>query len=243
MSLQIFVIELIIDIITYFTFWFLIILAISRINRALVVPKFVTIILLSTAGLFAIVLMLFAVIPDNIYTVTRKFDIDIKETGYRFVWQNESIVSTDKFPDPEGLKISIAKNISIPFNTKDTLVYDSFIGICGNSSQDEFNRYYEPHLNEMPYLEALQKKHLGPVVVSADSTGVAKKPLNVIRLRLFGEAVSNTSVKIYETYHYKGRNHSFDKLFSYEDGKWTFRILEERQSSDQKDTAISKLQE
>ena len=79
------------------------------------------------------------------------------------------VLSRHNFPSPDELKIAIAKSISVPFGTKDTLVYDCFIGICGNSSQDELNRYYEHHLNEIPYLAVLKKQHSGPVVVTGDS--------------------------------------------------------------------------
>lgn len=154
-------------------------------------------------------------------------------------------VSTDNFPSPEELKIAIAKSISIPFDTKDTLVYDSFIGICGNSSRDELNRYYEPHLNEKPYLNVLKKQHSGLVVVTGDSldnvmmtrfgaTQVdCESPWDCfskdkIRLSVFGEAVTNSSVRINEMYSYKGQSRSFQKLFSYNDGQWTYKTISEK---------------
>ncbi len=148
-------------------------------------------------------------------------------------------VSTGNFPEPEELKIAIARSVSVPFDSGDTLVYRSFIGICGNSSQDAFNRYYEPHLNEEPYLGILKKQHAGRVVVTGDSlyevimarfdstrsdssTPWERYSKNKIHLSVSGEAVTNNSVKISESYSHNGQYHSFEKLFSYKDGKWIY---------------------
>lgn len=50
-------------------------------------------------------------------------------------------ISTDNLPEPEELKAAIAESIQIPFEDRDTVVYNFFIGICGNLSEDELNRY------------------------------------------------------------------------------------------------------
>ena len=52
--------------------------------------KIVTILLLSMAGLNSAGLVLTASNPDNIYYFKRPFNIDILETGYRFVWDEYS---------------------------------------------------------------------------------------------------------------------------------------------------------
>src|SRR6478672_8178729 len=78
-------------------------------------------------------------------------------------------VSTDKFPEPDKLKREIANSIKIPFQTGDTVIYESFIGICGNSSQDELNRYYEPNLNEQPYFDILKQKTQKTTLCTGDS--------------------------------------------------------------------------
>jgi hypothetical protein len=88
LSLQLFVFELIVDILFYFSFWFFIIVIATKIVKPFHIPKPVTITLLVTAGLFMVVLLLLAINPDNIYTTTRPFDIEVKETEYRFMWQD-----------------------------------------------------------------------------------------------------------------------------------------------------------
>lgn len=80
-------------------------------------------------------------------------------------------ISTENLPEPDGLslKVAIANSINVPFYSGDTLIYDSFIGICGNSSRDELNRYYEPHLNNQPYIDILKKNYSGVVLCTDDS--------------------------------------------------------------------------
>jgi len=129
-------------------------------------------------------------------------------------------VSTENFQSPDKLKIAIAKSISVPFKTQDTLVYESVIGICGNSSQDEMNRHYEPYLNEKPYLDILRKQYAGQVIVTRDSLFNVlmthfetnqidcKSPWdcfskNKIQLSILGHAMTNNSVRIREMYTYK----------------------------------------
>jgi hypothetical protein len=99
LSLQIFVLELIVDVLVYFSFWFFIIMIATKTVKSFRVPKSVTITLLATSGLFTIILTLLAINPDNIYTATRPFDIEIMETGYRFMWQDGTRADYDKYPD------------------------------------------------------------------------------------------------------------------------------------------------
>jgi hypothetical protein len=99
MSLQIFVLELIVDVLVYFLFWFFIIMTATKTVKSFYVPKSVTITLLVTSGLVTIILTLLAINPDNIYSTTRPFDIEIMETGYRFMWQDNTRPDYDKYSD------------------------------------------------------------------------------------------------------------------------------------------------
>jgi hypothetical protein len=99
LSLQIFGLELIIDVLVYFFFWFFIIMTATKTVKSFRVPRAVTITLLTTSGLFMIILTLLALNPDNIYTATRPFDIEIMETGYRFMWQDEIRPDYHKYPE------------------------------------------------------------------------------------------------------------------------------------------------
>jgi hypothetical protein len=85
LSLQIFVFELVINVLTHFAFWFFIISLLNKSFKSFKVSRIATIILLSIAGFFMFFLILLAINPDNIYTIKRPFDIKIKETY--FLWE------------------------------------------------------------------------------------------------------------------------------------------------------------
>ena len=156
-------------------------------------------------------------------------------------------VSTDQFPEPDKLKREIANSIEVPYQVGDTVVYESFNEICGNSSKDELNRYYEPHLNEQTYFDILKLKTQRITLCTGDSLFALMERLcknnadsltvwdcfskNKIILSITGEAVTNTSVKIYESYSYNNENVFIEKLFDYTNDKWTFKIVESRKDN------------
>lgn len=149
-------------------------------------------------------------------------------------------VSTKNFPEPKKLKITIAESIKIPFNKNDTVIYDSFLGICGNSSKDELNRYYNPQLNKEPYSTILAKNHNEKIWLTKDQLhevmdSVCSKKTesetvwecfhkNKIDFNLTGKAISNNSVEISENYFLNNKTHRIIKLFKYEKDEWTYEI-------------------
>lgn len=157
-------------------------------------------------------------------------------------------VSTDKFPEPGKLKAEIANSITVPFLVGDTLIYESFIGICGNSSKDELNRYYEPHLNEQPYYNILKLKTQRTILCTGDSLYALMDSLcknnadfltvwdcfskNKIVLSITGEVVTNNAVKIFEVYSYNNENVLIEKLFEFKRNKWIFKIVENRKKNE-----------
>lgn len=88
LSLQLFVKEFIIDLLTYFLFWFVAIICTDRFLIKLTTNKFLTFISYSLTALIIIGASLIASNPDNIWHVKRNFEIEILETGYKFVWQH-----------------------------------------------------------------------------------------------------------------------------------------------------------
>lgn len=87
LSLQIFVTELTIDFLTYFLFWFVVVFCINRFLTKINPHKILTIVLWTLTGLVISGAGLIASNSDNLFFVKRSFDIDIMETGYKFVWQ------------------------------------------------------------------------------------------------------------------------------------------------------------
>ncbi|HQF11426.1 MAG TPA: hypothetical protein PKV22_04060 [Paludibacteraceae bacterium] len=102
MSNQFFVMELVIDLCIYYLFWFLMIFGINRFFVEIKVSKFITIILLSICALIFAGFIFIASMPETIFRVKRDFNIEIKETGWNFIWQNtqrpevENIENTTK---------------------------------------------------------------------------------------------------------------------------------------------------
>jgi len=87
MSLQIFMAELIIDFLTYFSFWLLLILCIDRFLIKIHSHRIVTILLWLISGLIISGATLIASDSNNLFYVKRPFGFEIKGTGYKFVWQ------------------------------------------------------------------------------------------------------------------------------------------------------------
>ncbi len=89
MSLQIFVVEFIVDLLVYFLFWFELIFLIDRYLFKLKVPNLLTIPLQALTGLIIISSMIVASMPEHIYKVKRDFDMEVMVTGYKFIWQHQ----------------------------------------------------------------------------------------------------------------------------------------------------------
>ena len=145
-------------------------------------------------------------------------------------------VNTKNFPAPHELKVAIAKSIKIPFPETDTVLYDAFIGICGNSSQDELNRYYEPHLDKKPYNQILEDNYHGTIWYSNQAYYDMIDSLyegfntpkgfmeNAIHFKLTGDALTNKTVKITERYYFKDSTHIIQKIFFYQYNAWDYTI-------------------
>ena len=88
MSLQIFVIEFVADLLTYFLFWFIIIFCINRFVAKLKTYKAVIIGLWSLSGLIIAFATILAVNNENLFYIKRTFEINVMETGLQFGWQH-----------------------------------------------------------------------------------------------------------------------------------------------------------
>lgn len=151
-------------------------------------------------------------------------------------------VSTENFPEPIKLKMAIAESIEIPFKESDTVIYNSSIGICGNSSKDEINRFYNPQLNQSPFSKILIEKYKGKIWFEGDRFNKMIDSIcqerkedetiwdcfskDKIDFHLSGRAISNNSVEIYERYFLNNKTHSINKIFEFENGLWSYEITE-----------------
>ena len=86
MSLQIFFMELVIDLLTCFMFWYAVVLIIDKLITKIRLNRFVSIALQSIAGLFVLGLIFVASFLENLYYLKRPYDIEILDSGYKFYW-------------------------------------------------------------------------------------------------------------------------------------------------------------
>ena len=151
-------------------------------------------------------------------------------------------VSIENFSEPKELRIAIAESIDIPFEESDTVIYESLIGICGNSSKDEINRHYNPQLNQSPYSEILTEKYDGKIWFTGDELNEVMDSIcqnrkedetiwncfskDKIIFSLSGRAISNSSVEVYERYFLNDKVHSINKIFEYKNSSWSYKITE-----------------
>jgi len=88
MAYQIFVAEFLIDILTYFLTWFIVIYCINRFWFTIKLPRLVTTIVWSFSVLIMGLYTLTASFSDNVYYFKKSYPMIIKETGYHFFWQH-----------------------------------------------------------------------------------------------------------------------------------------------------------
>jgi len=86
MSLQIFFLELAIDLFIYFLFWFVIVLTIDKVIVRIRLNRVLGIVTQSIAGLFALGLIFVGSLPENVYYLKRPYDIEVLDSGYKFYW-------------------------------------------------------------------------------------------------------------------------------------------------------------
>jgi len=87
MSLQIFVLELFADFLIYFLFWFTVIFCVNKFWTKIKTNKIVTIGLWTISGLIIIGASCIASFPEHIFYFKRPYDMEIMETGFKFVWE------------------------------------------------------------------------------------------------------------------------------------------------------------
>lgn len=87
LSLQIFVLELIFDLVCYYVFWFLLIFGVNKFIKPFKLPKVLSILSLSLTGFFVFILIFIGTLPDNIFKLKRDFDYEELDSGYKITFQ------------------------------------------------------------------------------------------------------------------------------------------------------------
>lgn len=84
LSLQIFILEYIFDVLVYFLFWVIVITTIDHFIFKIKLYRPITITLWIMCSLMIILTVMIDINPDNNYYLKRPYDIKILESGYRF---------------------------------------------------------------------------------------------------------------------------------------------------------------
>ena len=98
MSYQFFLMEFSINLLTYFLSTLVITWLINKHVVTIVVPKYVSALLLSLAGFTCAIAIWIGSMPIHIYKAHRDVDIEVLKTGYKFLWQHPET------PNPENYK-------------------------------------------------------------------------------------------------------------------------------------------
>jgi hypothetical protein len=88
-SLQIFIFELVSDLLIYFIIWFTIIYCCKKYLRLKNIPKLLTATLLSLMTLI-ITYAIWVASYETVFLYKRDFDMEIMETGFKFIWQDQT---------------------------------------------------------------------------------------------------------------------------------------------------------
>jgi hypothetical protein len=96
MSIQVFILEMVADLLIYFIAWFVLIFMINRYIKTITLPRIITGFLLFVTVIITAHYMKIAVSKDNIFYVRRNFEMEIIKTGYKFIWEAQPAITTSK---------------------------------------------------------------------------------------------------------------------------------------------------
>jgi predicted neutral ceramidase superfamily lipid hydrolase len=98
MSIQVFTIELIFDFMVHLSIWLLIVSTISRFLFNVKLNKVLTPILIIASGLFFVNFIYIAYWSNPLFHIKRPFDMETRETGYKFIWEVQPRPDYNKSP-------------------------------------------------------------------------------------------------------------------------------------------------
>ncbi len=102
MSFQIFSLELLGDLIIHFIFWYSMILLLKKAIGHFELKKIIWIPLTSIATLTLLTWLFIAIMPDTQFGLKRTWDMEVRQTGFRILWQASP--RPDYTVDPSRIK-------------------------------------------------------------------------------------------------------------------------------------------
>src|SRR3954463_7631951 len=88
LAYQVFMVELFIDLLAYFLFWFLLVYCVNRFWFTIQPPKWATITLCSVSILIIAFYTWIGILFDHAYYFKKPYPMKIVKTGYEFFWQD-----------------------------------------------------------------------------------------------------------------------------------------------------------
>ena len=144
----------------------------------------------------------------------------------------------------DDLRALVIESIKNPFFKTDTLILDGGWEFCGNSDPDELPVVFDLKLDSDQYKKDLSR-HLSLRVTSMNDFNKAmdtvpkyrfnnKYPeslwdtcrVNKVAASIRAEQFTPGKVAVYESYVYNDQKKNINKLFTLNNGKWTFAIID-----------------
>lgn len=121
--------------------------------------------------------------------------------------------------------MAIVQSIEIPqIEGNSNVICESTMKYCGNISSAERNAIYSPELFKYPYTKILAKNYQGRIWYDERLKLETRDSLlqnNALHILIGGNAITNTSVEIFERYSHNRKHYlAVDKIFQYEGGIW-----------------------
>ncbi len=147
-------------------------------------------------------------------------------------------ICVDNIQNPVDLKTEICKNITVPFENGDTIVYNSHSNtLCGQEDQVTKDTYYIPNLDSTKYINLIAKTTNRIILFNADdnalislagdtiSKSVIQDSYNEIVLFFNGTVIKNDSVIISEQYRRGLDFITIKKMYFYNNG-WKTKVID-----------------
>jgi len=144
----------------------------------------------------------------------------------------------DNIQNPVDLKAEICKNITVPFENGDTIVYNSHSNtLCGQEDQVTKDTYYIPKLDSAKYISLISKttnriilfNAVDNVLISLAGDTIPKSVINdsynEIVLFFNGTVIKNDSVIISEQYRRGLDIITIKKMYFYNNG-WKTNVID-----------------
>ena len=178
------------------------------------------------------------------YLILSVFLIVVLVVVYFSYFKICNLINDQRIKSPDILREEILASISNPFIQADTLILETRWMVCGNNKPEEFPIVFDTQLDSTNY----KNKLIGKLNLTVLTISEFHKVMDTVRINRFkgvyppslwdtcrvnkisaeikAEALSNSKIRVYENYLYNDTLKYICKDFDYNEGKWTFKIVD-----------------